>query len=110
MGHGVDGRSLRARLDESKASSVAATLRALAAPSRLLILASLGEGPRTVSDIVAEVGMEQPAVSHQLRILHDLGFVERERQGRQVRYSLLDEHVAELILQAVDHAEHVHSR
>lgn len=107
MGHGVDGRAPRAHLDSGTAKSVAATLQALATPSRLLILATLREGPQTVGDLVGAVRMEQPAVSHQLRLLRTLGLVESERHGRHVVYSLFDDHVAELIDQAIYHAEHV---
>ena len=51
--------------------------------------------------------MEQSAVSHQLRLLRDIGLVVGERRGRRVVYSLYDVHVAELIDQAVGHIEHV---
>jgi len=53
------------------------------------------------------VGMEQSAVSHQLRLLRDIGLVVGERNGRHVVYSLYDAHVAELIDQAVGHVEHL---
>ena len=107
MGHGTDGRSSRARLDPATAKSVASTLQALAAPSRLLILATLQEGPKTVGDLVEAVGMEQPAVSHQLRLLRTMGLVEGERHGRNIVYSLFDDHVSALIDQAIYHAEHL---
>jgi len=107
MGHGVDGRTSRARLDAGTAKSVAATLQALATPSRLLILATLREGPQSVGDLVDAVGMEQSAVSHQLRLLRTMGLVDSERHGRRIVYSLFDDHVAELIDQAIYHAEHV---
>ena len=51
--------------------------------------------------------MEQSAVSHQLRLLRNLGLVEGERQGRHIEYRLHDDHVAALIEQAIYHAEHV---
>lgn len=107
MGHGVDGRQTRARLDAGTARSVATTLQALATPSRLLILATLQEGPSTVGALAQAVGMEQSAVSHQLRLLRNLGLVEGERHGRHIVYALYDDHVAELIDQAVYHAEHL---
>lgn len=107
MGHGVDGRTSRARLDAATAKTVASTLQALATPSRLLILATLQEGPQSVGDLVEAVGMEQSAVSHQLRLLRTMGLVDSERHGRSIVYSLFDEHVAELIDQAIYHAEHV---
>jgi DNA-binding transcriptional ArsR family regulator len=107
MGHGVDGRNSRARLDAATAKSVAATLQALATPSRLLILATLQDGPKTVGDLVEGVQMTQSAVSHQLRLLRTMGLVDSERHGRNIVYSLFDDHVSELIDQAIYHAEHV---
>jgi DNA-binding transcriptional ArsR family regulator len=107
MGHGGDGRATRTRLDPATAKAVATTLQALATPSRLLILATLQEGPTTVGALAEAVGMEQSAVSHQLRLLRNLGLVEGQRQGRHIAYSLYDDHVAALIDQAVYHAEHL---
>jgi DNA-binding transcriptional ArsR family regulator len=108
MGHGVDGRVLpTARLDAASAKSVATTLQALATPSRLLILGRLREGPATVNELAQAVGMEQSAVSHQLRLLRNLGLVDGERQGRTVVYSLYDNHVAQLLDEAIFHAEHL---
>ena len=86
---------------------VADAMQALAAPSRLLILAQLRARPHAVSELVEAVGMEQSAVSHQLRLLKDTGLVVGERRGRRVVYSLYDAHVAELIDQAVWHVEHL---
>jgi DNA-binding transcriptional ArsR family regulator len=51
--------------------------------------------------------MEQSAVSHQLRLLRNLGLVEGERHGRTVVYSLYDNHVAQLLDEAIYHAEHL---
>jgi ArsR family transcriptional regulator, nickel/cobalt-responsive transcriptional repressor len=109
MGHQRAGDSVRARLDAATARTVAATLQALAAPSRLLILESLSDGPMTVGELTGAVDMEQSAVSHQLRLLRDLGFVTSERQGRHMIYRLYDSHVAELMQQAIFHAEHVNA-
>lgn len=107
MGHGYDGRTpVRTRVDAATARSVATTFQALATPSRLLLLATLRDGPRTVGELVEAVGMEQSAVSHQLRHLRSLGLVESERRGRHVVYTLFDDHLAALIDQAVFHAEH----
>lgn len=107
MGHGADSRATRVRLDAATAKSVATTLQALSTPSRLLILATLQEAPATVGTLSQAVGMEQSAVSHQLRLLRNLGLVDGQRHGRTIVYSLYDNHVAELIDQAIDHAEHL---
>jgi DNA-binding transcriptional ArsR family regulator len=106
MGHGVEGRTRIPRLDMAAAKTVAATLQALAAPSRLLILSELREKPATVNELAAAVQMEQSAVSHQLRLLRNLGLVDGHRTGRSITYALYDTHVAELLDQAIFHAEH----
>ena len=105
MGHG--GATGARSLDAATAKRVAETLQALASPSRLMILAVLQEGPCSVGDLAERVGMEQSAVSHQLRLLRHLGLIAGERRGRHVEYRLFDTHVAALLDQAVDHAEHV---
>jgi ArsR family transcriptional regulator, nickel/cobalt-responsive transcriptional repressor len=107
MGHGVDGKVTRTALDAATAKSVATTLQALATPSRLLILATLQSGPATVGKLSETVGMGQSAVSHQLRLLRNLGLVDGQRHGRNIIYSLYDDHVSELLDQAVYHAEHL---
>lgn len=110
MGHGAAppaGRVPRSRLDAASAANVATTLQALATPSRLLILARLREGPLPATELAAAVGMEQSACSHQLRLLRNLGLVVGTRKGRSIVYSLYDNHVAELIDQAIYHAEHL---
>ncbi len=108
MGHGVEGRDRPvARLDAAAAAHVATTLQALATPSRLLILTELRQGPRPVSELAEAVGMEQSAVSHQLRLLRNLGLVTGTRSGRSIVYSLYDNHVAQLLDEAVYHSEHL---
>lgn len=51
--------------------------------------------------------MEPSAVSHQLRILRQVGFVVGDRDGRSVVYRLHDEHVGELLGQAIAHLDHL---
>jgi ArsR family transcriptional regulator, nickel/cobalt-responsive transcriptional repressor len=110
MGHGSSTStrgSARERLDAVGAAAVATTLQALAAPSRLLILAHLQQGPCQAGELADAVGMERSACSHQLRLLRHLGLVTAERRGRSVVYSLYDNHVADLLDQALGHVEHL---
>ncbi|MGP3977707.1 ArsR/SmtB family transcription factor [Streptomyces sp. 8N114] len=111
MGHGANtpeaDATPRTRLTSENASQVAATLQALATPSRLLILARLREGPCAATELATSVGMEQSACSHQLRLLRNLGLVTGTRQGRSVVYTLHDNHVAALLDQALYHVEHL---
>jgi ArsR family transcriptional regulator, nickel/cobalt-responsive transcriptional repressor len=108
MGHGVQGKDrAAARIDEQTAAQVAMTMQALATPSRLRILSRLRQGPAPVGELAADIGMEQSAVSHQLRMLRHLGLVTGQRAGRTVIYALFDNHVAMLLDEAVYHAEHL---
>jgi DNA-binding transcriptional ArsR family regulator len=108
MGHALDPRvATTSRLDAAAAKAIATTLQALATPSRLLILGFLRDGPATVGELAQAVQMEQSAVSHQLRLLRNLGLVDGERHGRTVVYSLYDNHVAQLLDEAIYHAEHL---
>lgn len=108
MGHGVDGRVARPQsIDNATAEVIATTLQALASPSRLLILSRLRDGPCAVGELADAVGMEQSAVSHQLRLLRNLGLVARARAGRTAVYSLYDDHVTQLLDEAIYHVEHL---
>jgi ArsR family transcriptional regulator, nickel/cobalt-responsive transcriptional repressor len=106
MGHGPLEHDL-ADLDADFSRAVADTMQALATPSRLRIPGRLREGPCAVNDLAAAAGMEPSAVSHQLRLLRHLGLVVGRRDGRRVIYDLYDEHVGELLEQAVSHVEHL---
>lgn len=107
MGHGLHGHTRSGNLDAHTARQVADTMQALATPSRVLILGRLRSSACSVGELAAAIGMEQSAVSHQLRLLRQLGLVIGERHGRQVVYALHDSHVADLLDQAVAHVEHV---
>lgn len=107
MAHGVHGQAHVGKLDPDTARDVAETMQALATPSRVRILGRLRESACSVGELAEAVGMEQSAVSHQLRILRHLGLVIGERRGRSVIYALHDSHVADLLDQAVFHIEHV---
>ena len=107
MAHAVTGQAHAGKLDAQTAREVAETMQALATPSRVRILGRLRESACSVGELADAVGMEQSAVSHQLRILRHLGLVVGERRGRSVIYALHDSHVADLLDQAVFHIEHV---
>ncbi len=94
-------------IDHAVAVQVAQAMQALSTPSRVMILGRLRESDCTVTDLAAHLGMEQSAVSHQLRVLRMLGLVVGARDGRTVVYALHDDHVAELLDQAVFHTEHL---
>lgn len=105
MGHGVE--RARPAMTADTVEGIAETLQALGTPSRLRILLHLREAPCPVGELAAAIGMEQSAVSHQLRLLRHLGLVARTREGRHVAYRLHDDHVASLLDEAVHHTEHL---
>jgi DNA-binding transcriptional ArsR family regulator len=109
MIRGVSHGQLRRadRLDDAFAAAVAGTMQALATPSRVRILGRLRAGASSVNELAGTIGMEPSAVSHQLRVLRHLGFVVGRREGRRVVYDLHDDHVADLLDEAISHVEHV---
>ncbi|MGN6167469.1 MAG: ArsR/SmtB family transcription factor [Solirubrobacteraceae bacterium] len=105
MTHGTE--SDPSFLSAGTARSVAETMQALAAPSRVRILSRLAAGPCSVGELTRDVAMEQSAVSQQLRVLRHLGLVVGERDRRQIIYALYDDHVRALLSEAVSHTEHL---
>jgi DNA-binding transcriptional ArsR family regulator len=80
-------------------------LTALASPLRLSIVTLLDEhGSRCVHQLVDALGVPQPLVSQHLRVLRSARLVHADRQGREIAYSLVDNHVAHIVADAVSHA------
>ena len=80
-------------------------LRALAAPVRIAIVLQLRESGRCVHELVDALGVTQPLISQHLRVLKGAGVVRGERNGREVLYELVDDHLAHIVVDAVAHAE-----
>jgi DNA-binding transcriptional ArsR family regulator len=68
----------------------AEVLKTLASPRRLDILHELARGPIEVGRLAEAIGATQPNVSQHLGVLRAAGIVEAERDGREVRYRLVD--------------------
>jgi DNA-binding transcriptional ArsR family regulator len=83
----------------------AALLRALGAPVRLALVHLLTDQSRCVHELVDALGISQPLVSQHLKTLRAAGLVVAERDGREMRYRLPDEHVAHIAHDAVVHAK-----
>lgn len=67
--------------------------KALADPSRLLIIVELRHHPRTVGELARAIGATQPLTSRHLGVLREKGIVRAEREGSYVRYRLADRRV-----------------
>ncbi|HEX5542077.1 MAG TPA: metalloregulator ArsR/SmtB family transcription factor [Micromonospora sp.] len=79
-------------------------LRALSAPIRVAIVTELAEGERCVHELVEKLNAPQPLVSQHLRVLRGAGVVRGSRRGREIAYSLVDEHIAHIVADAISHS------
>ena len=71
--------------------------------TRMSILFAIDKGPMCVCDIAKLLGMTKSAVSHQVKILRANDLVIYKKQGKNVIYSLADEHVRDIIEKALEH-------
>jgi ArsR family transcriptional regulator len=85
--------------------ALADTFRVLGDPTRVRILDALSSGELCVYDIASLVGISESAVSHQLRLLRGMRLVRPRRAGRLVYYGVDDQHILELLAQALTHVE-----
>jgi len=101
---GAASAARRQRLMTSPAvEALAATFRILGDPTRVRIIDVLASGELCVCDIAELVGMSESAVSHQLRLLRGMRLVRPRRSGRQVYYTLDDQHIIALFRQGLRH-------
>ena len=95
---------------ESASSAVIATMaesfKALGDPTRLRILALLSSKERCVNELADHLEVSQSAVSHQLRLLRNLDIVRYRKDGREVYYSLADEHIRDILSRTAEHILH----
>lgn len=73
--------------------------------TRLKILNVLLCSEMCVLDIAGILNMSQSAISHQLRILKQMGLVKNRRDGKTIFYSLADSHIVTILNQGLDHIE-----
>jgi len=71
--------------------------------TRIKILYALSSAEMCVQDLTTLLGMNQSAISHQLRILKQARVVKYRRDGRHAFYSLDDDHVAQIVAQGMAH-------
>lgn len=93
-------------LDDETLFVVSQTFKALSDPTRIRILNMLCCEEHSVNDIAEKLDLNQSAVSHQLRFLKNLRLVKFRREGTTLYYSSDDDHIINLLHQAIDHAKH----
>jgi ArsR family transcriptional regulator len=85
--------------------AMAETFRALGDPTRARIIHMLSFGESPVNHLAEHLSVTPSAVSHQLRMLRQLGLVRFRREGQSAIYALDDPHIAILFQEAYEHVE-----
>lgn len=106
----LDGERLdrvRSVLPEAAALDLAETFRLLSDPGRVQLIAALLEAEELcVCDLAEVTGLSQTACSHNLRLLRASRIVRYRKRGRNVYYTLDDEHIRVLLDVALQHVMH----
>lgn len=92
-----------APLAADQVAELADMFRLLGDSSRLRIVLGCLDDRRSVGTLAAELGLSQSLVSHHLRLLRAARLLRAERHGRQVHYSIADDHVRSVLVDMVDH-------
>lgn len=90
--------------DAAACEQAARIFDALGDASRLRIVTMLAVREMCVSDITAAMNDNLSAVSQRLKLLRSERIVRTRREGKHIFYALADDHVAELVRNALDHA------
>lgn len=104
-----DGNVERAKRDmipDEYVAKLASFFKSVGEETRVRIIYALSINEMCVSDIAAVLGVSQSLVSHQLKLLKLEGQVKSRREGKNIYYSLDDEHVVEIFEEALKHIRH----
>jgi ArsR family transcriptional regulator, zinc-responsive transcriptional repressor len=102
----ADSGSLRSRIDEEQVALIVEVFRMLADTTRVQVLWALADREMSVNDLAEHVGKPAPSVSQHLAKLRMARLVHTRRAGTTIFYSLENEHVRQLVTDAVFNAEH----
>jgi ArsR family transcriptional regulator, lead/cadmium/zinc/bismuth-responsive transcriptional repressor len=93
------------RIDDASVVALAETFRILGDTTRVRILDALSRAELCVQDLARRIDLSESAVSHQLRLLRGMRLVRPRRAGRQIFYSLDDQHIVRLFAQGLEHVQ-----
>ncbi|MER7454568.1 metalloregulator ArsR/SmtB family transcription factor [Nocardia beijingensis] len=102
----ADNQEWRPRLAEDQVGLVVEVFRMLADPTRVQVLWALVDRELSVNDLAGQVGKPAPSVSQHLAKLRMARLVNTRRAGTTIFYRLENEHVRQLVVDAVYNAEH----
>lgn len=95
-------------LDEDILLLIADFYKALSDSTRIKIINVLEQNELCVCDIAVILNMTKSAVSHQLKNLREMNLIKSRKQGKEVWYSLADEHVKEVFDISLEHIKEKH--
>ena len=89
--------------DKETMEQIAELFKGFADPTRVHILSLLQRQELCVTDIAEAVEISQSAISHQLRILKQMHLIKYRREGKNILYSLADDHVRTILEMGLEH-------
>ena len=93
-------------LDSELLISISDFFKVLGDETRMKIIYALSHEDLCVTDLAAALEMTQSAVSHQLKLLRMANQVKSRREGKSIFYSLDDQHVLDILQEALTHIQH----
>ena len=102
----ADNEVSRRRLDDGQVGLIVEVFRMLSDPTRVQLLWALVERELSVTELADAVGKPAPSVSQHLAKLRMARLVRTRRQGTTIHYSLENDHIRQLVTDAVFNAEH----
>lgn len=91
--------------DEDALYEISEVFKVFGDSTRIRILSGLLVSEMCVCDIAKLLSMTKSAISHQLRVLRQAKLVKYRKAGKEVFYSLDDDHVAKILQMALDHVK-----
>ena len=89
--------------DKETMERIGELFKGFADPTRVHILSLLQEQELCVTDIAAAVELSQSAISHQLSLLKQMHLIKFRREGKNILYSLADDHVKTILQMGLEH-------
>lgn len=102
----VVNTALNNRVEEANLTELSELFKMLGDLTRIKIIWSLDNRELCVCDIAKVLNMTKSAISHQLAILRHAGIVKYRRDGKEVYYTLDDEHITKLYEIGLEHIDH----
>jgi DNA-binding transcriptional ArsR family regulator len=101
--HGA-GAVWKPPVDDAALERASRLFRAIGEPSRLRLLSRLAQGETCVTELATAERESLSTISQRLRVLRSENLIVRRRRGKHINYALADQHVMDLVFNALAHA------